>query len=197
MSLKEKLQSLLPSPEVLKQDKRLRFLGDWLEDPNLFHINRRSIAGGVSIGFASAWCPLPIQMFLAVFLAVKLRKNLPVAAVATWITNPVTVPPMFYFAYWVGTKLLGIESMGLAGMNIELSLDWFFTQLGASWKPFFLGCIVMSGTFGLIGYFGMELMWRYHVLTKLKQRRKRMMNRLIHLGEHDHSTDKNQPDNKS
>lgn len=181
MSLKHRLKKLLPSPESLKQDRRLKILGDWLQDPNIWHINRRSVSGACGIGFAAAWCPFPIQMFLAAALAIYFRKNLPVAAFTTWITNPVTVPPMFYFAYWVGAQILGIQAIGLQNLDIQLSLDWFFTQLGASWKPFFLGCAVLSLISGSLGYFGMQLLWRYHVLTKIRQRRRRVVDRILHI----------------
>ncbi len=180
MSLKHRLQKLLPSPESFKQDKRLKILGDWLHDPNIWHINRRSVSGAFGIGFAAAWCPFPIQMFLAAALAIYFRKNLPVAAFTTWITNPITVPPMFYFAYWVGTLILGIQPISLMDLDIQLSLDWFFTQLGASWRPFFLGCAVLSMVSGTLGYLAMQLLWRYHVLTKIKQRKQRMINRIRH-----------------
>ena len=183
MSLKHRLQKLLPSPESLKQDKRLKILGDWLHDPNIWHINRRSVSGACGIGLAAAWCPFPVQMFLAAALAICFRKNLPVAVITTWVTNPVTVPPMFYFSYWVGALILGIKPISLMDLDIQLSLDWFFTQLGVSWKPFFLGCAVVSVVSGTLGYFGMEMLWRYHVLTKIRQRRQRMVNRLRHIND--------------
>ena len=181
MSLKHRLQKLLPSPDALKQDKRLTVLGDWLHDPNIWHINRRSVSGACGIGFAAAWCPFPIQMFLAAALAIYFRKNLPVAAFTTWITNPVTVPPMFYFAYWIGTLILGIQPISLLDLDVQLSLDWFFTQLGVSWRPFFLGCAVLSIGSGILGYLAMQLLWRYHVVTKMRQRKQRMINRIRHI----------------
>ncbi|EDY86670.1 flagellar biosynthesis protein FlhF [gamma proteobacterium HTCC5015] len=168
MSLKHHLQRWLPNPEKLKQDRRLKILGEWLHDPNIWHINRNSVCGAVAIGFGFAWMPIPAQMLLASIAAIYWRKNLPLAFVSTWITNPITMGPMFYFAYWLGTLFLDTPAMHL---EIELSLDWVFTELGARWRPFFLGCAILSVFSSAIGYFGMQLMWRYHVLTKLKKRR--------------------------
>lgn len=179
MSLKEKILQRMPTAEQLKQDRFLKFLGVWLEDPNLFHINRRSICGGVAIGLFCAWIPIPSQLIWAGIMAIWLRKNLPVAVLSTWITNPITVPPMFYFAYWVGSQALGLEPLTIKGLNIQLSMDWFFTQLGASWRPFFLGCGILAVISAVLGYVIMQLMWRFHVLTKLKERQKRMINRVL------------------
>ncbi|PIE41702.1 MAG: ATP-binding protein [Gammaproteobacteria bacterium] len=198
MSLKHKLKAWLPSPESLKQDKRLKILGDLLHNPNIWHINRRSVSGACAIGFAAAWCPLPIQMLLAAVLAIMLHKNLAVAAFTTWITNPVTVPPMFYFAYWVGTVLLGMPATSLMNLNIQLTSDWFFTQLGASWQPFLLGCAVLSLLSGCLGYFGMQMLWRYHVLSKLRQRKQRVLAALRHHDKAERSkSDKVERKNKS
>lgn len=177
MSLKNKLQQWLPSPEKLKADKRLQILGDWLHDPNLWHINRGSVSGACAIGFAAAWMPIPLQMLVAAFFAVILRKNLAVSVVTTWITNPLTVPPMFYFAYWVGAWILDTNALTT---NMELNLEWFYSQISHIWMPFLLGCSTMAIISGCIGYYGMQLLWRYHVLTKLRERRKRMLDRLLH-----------------
>ena len=159
---KHRLQKLLPSPESLKQDRRLKILGDWLNNPNIWQINRHSVSGACGIGFAVAWFPFPVQTFLAATLAICFRKNLPVATFTTWITNPLTVPPMFYFAYWVGTLVLGITPISLLDLDIQLSSDWFFTQLGVSWRPFLLGCVVVSVISGLLGYLGMHMLWHYN-----------------------------------
>lgn len=72
-----------------------------------------SIARGGSIGVWVALTPtVGIQMLLVAGLAVPLRANLPVAMAMVWITNPVTVIPIYFSFYWLGTLLMGLPNQG-------------------------------------------------------------------------------------
>ena len=141
MSLKDRLKRWLPEPDHIKEDRRFKILGELLHDPNIWHINRNSVSGAVAIGFACAWMPVPGQMLIAALMAIYFRKNLPLAAFSTWVTNPLTMGPAFYFAYWLGAQFLDTPA---GGLEVKLSLDWVFTELGARWRPFFLGCLIMA-----------------------------------------------------
>jgi uncharacterized protein (DUF2062 family) len=68
-----------PDPAVLKEHKHLRHLGSLLHDENLWHLNRRSVSGGVAAGLFWAMIPMPMQMLAAAFSAVVLRINLPIS----------------------------------------------------------------------------------------------------------------------
>ena len=88
------LQRYLPDPQHLRAHKNLRFLGELLHDPRLWHFSRRPPCAG--------WRPacfrfrsFPWQMLLAATAAVWLRFNLPVAVAMVWITNPLTMPPIY------------------------------------------------------------------------------------------------------
>ena len=72
------------------------------QDPNLWHLNRHSAAGGFGIGLFFAFWPVPFQMWLSAFAAIPLRVNLPLSVATVWLTNPITMPPIFYGAYKVG-----------------------------------------------------------------------------------------------
>ncbi|MGJ3256527.1 MAG: DUF2062 domain-containing protein, partial [Alcanivorax sp.] len=89
----------LPKPDRLREHKALSFLGEVLADPNLWHINRRSLAGAAFIGVFTALLPIPLQMGLAALLAVRFHCNLPLSVVLVWISNPVTSVPVFHFTY--------------------------------------------------------------------------------------------------
>ncbi|MCB1924733.1 MAG: DUF2062 domain-containing protein [Gammaproteobacteria bacterium] len=163
-----------PDPAALKKHKYLRHLGAWLHDENLWHLNRRSVSGGVAAGLFWAMIPIPAQMVAAAFSAIVFRINLPISVALVWLTNPITMPPVFYFNYLVGTWLLG----GPANIGeFHLSVEWITAELQAIWKPLYLGSLVVGILLGALGYGTMRLYWRWHVLKRFharngRQRRK-------------------------
>lgn len=169
--MKKKISRYLPTPESLKKHKGLKFLGTLLNDPNIWYINRRSISGGVAIGFFFAWNPIPIQFLCAAIAAVIFRKNLPVATVATLITNPLTMVPLFYFAYKLGVLLLG-QRLVAAQNSFELTFEWFFSQSASFWQPFLLGCFILGCICSLVGYIGTRLLWRVFVVRRMQRRQR-------------------------
>jgi len=156
-------QRFLPSPQTIKKNKTLQIFGDWLHDPNLWHLNRRSVAGAFAVGLFFAWMPVPFQMALAAGAAIWLRTNLPISVVLVWLTNPFTIPPMFYFAYLVGTWIIGEPP---TDFSFELTFDWLLNELAASWKPFLVGCFTVAAISSVIGYFSIDAFWRYSVAKK-------------------------------
>lgn len=170
--MKKKIMRFLPTPESLKNRKGLKFLGSLLNDPNLWYINRRSISGGVAIGFFFAWNPIPIQMLCSAIAAIVFRKNLPIAAVSTLITNPFTMVPLFYFAYRLGVFVLG-GRLEASQQSFELTLSWFLEQSMNVWQPLMLGCLILGIISSAIGYVGMRLLWRFFVVKRMSLRGKK------------------------
>lgn len=161
------IKRLTPDPLALKKHKYLRHLGALLHDENLWHLNRRSVAGGVATGLFWAMIPIPAQMVTAALSAIVFRVNLPISVALVWLTNPITMPPVFYFNYLVGTWLLGTPAnVG----EFQLSLEWIGTELNAIWKPLYFGSVVTGVVFGGLGYAAMRLYWRWHVLKRFKTR---------------------------
>ena len=113
--------------------------------------------------------PVPFQMVLAAGAAIWLRTNLPLSVALVWITNPVTIPPMFYLAYSVGTWIVGAP---ITEFNFELTMDWLFHELAAIWKPFLVGCFTLASISSLIGYLSIQGVWRFAVLRKRSSRRR-------------------------
>ena len=66
------------------------------------------IALGVAIGFFVAWLPIVgIQMVVSVIICGIFRANKVVPIFPVWITNPVTMVPIYSFNYWVGWIFVG------------------------------------------------------------------------------------------
>jgi len=161
------LKHYLPSPEALRKHKHLRFCAQHLHDPNLFHLNRRSLSSAFASGLFWAMMPIPMQMLAAAVSAIVLRINLPVSVALVWISNPFTMPPIFYFNYLVGTWILGAPpDIG----DFQMSVEWISQQLGAIWLPLYFGSLVVGIILGMLGYITVRLYWRWNVISKLQAR---------------------------
>lgn len=160
----------LPDHNALREHKHLRLISPLLSDPNILHLNRRSVSGAVFVGLFLAWVPVPFQMLLAALAALAVRVNLPIAVAMVWISNPITMPPFFYFAYRVGAWMLDQAPMGF---EFELSLEWLGKSLGMIWQPFLLGCFVLGVVCSLIGGYSVKFFWRWKVKQSWKERKLR------------------------
>ncbi len=166
--IQQLINKLIPDPDFIKQHKSLKFLGDKLHDPNLWHLNRRSVALAFGVGLFCAWIPTPTQMAIAAAGAIYFRANLPLSVGLVWITNPVTMPPLFYFAYQVGLWLMHQPS---SPDDFEFTLDSMLSGLGDIWQPFLLGCLVLGIASSAAGYFGMKYYWQHHIRKKWAERK--------------------------
>lgn len=164
----------LPGPRRLRAHRSLRLgLGALLHDPDLWHLNRRSVSGAVGVGLFVAWMPLPGQMLLAGLLALWLRVNLALAVVLVWVTNPVTMGPMFWAAWRLGRWLLGLDDVAMA---FTPSIHWIIAEIARIWQPLLLGCLILGLASALAGFGLCRLLWRVHVIRGLVQRRRRPHN---------------------
>ncbi len=171
---KHLIKRFTPDHDKIRNHKHLQVFGSLLHDPNLWHLNRRSAAGAFGVGLFMAFVPLPSQMLLAAAAAVILRVNLPLSVALVWITNPITIPPMFYFAYRVGAAALDHEAQAL---EFELTSEWLMHSLNDIWAPLLLGCLVCASVSAAIGYFGIHGLWRLHILIHMKKRKQRQLAR--------------------
>ena len=96
---KKFIRRFLPDHQSIKQNKALKIFGSVLHEPNLWHLNRRSASGAFGIGLFFAFWPVPFQMWLSAGLAIPFRANLPLSVATVLVTNPFTIPPIFYGAY--------------------------------------------------------------------------------------------------
>jgi hypothetical protein len=176
------LRKLLPDGDTVRANRHLAWLKrwPWLNHPNLWHLNRDSVAGGVAIGLFAGLVPGPLQMIAAALIAIPLKKNLPVALVTTLYTNPFTIAPLYLLAYGYGRLLLGEDGVPAAVRHFEW--DWAHwldsARALAQWalelgKPLALGLVALALTLAAAGYFAVRLAWRVHVLYEWRARRRR------------------------
>jgi len=163
------LKKLMPAPHTIRDHKSLQMFGTLLHDPNLWHFNRRSVAKAFAVGLFFMMMPVPFQMALAAGVAIIVKSNLPLSVVLVWISNPLTMPPMFYFAYKVGAWVLQTPEVAF---NFEPTTEWLTTGMLAIWQPFLFGCFFLGTLFSVLGYVTIRLLWRWSVVKKLQEKRR-------------------------
>jgi len=166
----------LPSHESIKRNRYLALFGSALQHHNLWHLHRRSVAGGVAVGLFCGLIPGPLQMLSAALFAVVLRVNLPVAAAVTWYTNPLTIVPLYYAAYKLGMFVTGAPEGALVplpdlswsspGEWISMLMPW----MRAMGKPFLVGLLLLAAILAVAGYFLALGAWRLAVSSAWRKR---------------------------
>ncbi len=139
--------------------------GKRIHDANLWHLNRRSAAGAVAVGFFVAYMPPVAHMLASAALAIALRVNLPLTLAAVWVNNPLTLAPISYSGYAVGSLMMGVRPKGF---DLDFWIDphnW----LGVL-TPFLIGSLVCAVVFAALGYFGVQALWRWNLRREIARR---------------------------
>jgi uncharacterized protein (DUF2062 family) len=161
------MKRYLPSPEKVRQMKSLSFLGDVIQEPNLWHINRHSMARAFLIGVWLCFIPMPFQMLASALFAIWFNANLPLAVALVWISNPVTMPPIFYFNYKLGVWML---SRPLLDFEFSPSRAWVSERLLDIGIPLYLGSLVVATVSACVAYVIIQLLWRRRVRANWRLR---------------------------
>ena len=164
------IKSWMPDQKTLKENKRLQLFGNLLLDNNLWHLNRRSAAGAFGVGLFMAWIPVPCQMLLAAGGAIACRVNLPLAVALVWLTNPITMPPLFYAADRVGCLLRGHPAQHV---DIEFTWHWLSSVFETVAPPLLLGSLALAMLSSVLGYVTIRLMWRLSIIRQWRRRKAR------------------------
>jgi uncharacterized protein (DUF2062 family) len=169
----------LPSAASVREHRMVAMFGSLLRHPNLWHLNRDSVAGAVAIGLFSGLVPGPLQMLTALLLAIPLRRNLPVALLMTLYTNPFTIVPLYLLAYGYGSLLLGINHAQPKIEHFEMDWGHVLESMGrlldwtlALGKPLAIGLVALGLTLAALGYVAVQLGWRAYVVLAWRRRQR-------------------------
>jgi uncharacterized protein (DUF2062 family) len=178
--MKHYFRKYLPHHQQVRDHPAVRWLGPLLSHPNLWHLNRRSVAGGVAVGAFTGLIPGPVQMLSAAILAVVFRVNLPVAVLTTLYTNPVTFVPLYLLAYEIGRRVVPNHhtspqsfEFDWHGQNWLDAIPAFFHWMGSLGPALLVGVPLLGAALALIGYFTVRGAWRLAVVLQWRRRRRR------------------------
>jgi uncharacterized protein (DUF2062 family) len=174
------LRKYLPSAAEVRGHRLVAMFGTWLHHPNLWHLNRDSVAGAAAIGLFAGLLPAPLQMLSAALLAITLRRNLPVAVLVTFYTNPFTIVPLYLLAYAYGSLLMGGVANRTRVQPFEMDWSHLLDSIGRLWDwtlalgpPLLVGILALGLTLAVAGYFAVQLGWRAYVVLAWRARRRR------------------------
>ncbi|MBU1191040.1 MAG: DUF2062 domain-containing protein [Gammaproteobacteria bacterium] len=169
------IKRFLPDHGKLREHPHLRRFGARLQDGNLWHLNRRSVSGAVAVGLFCALLPLPFQMIIAAGFAIWWRVNLPISVALVWLTNPLTMPPVWYATYRLGALMLNLPPREL---NFELSVHSMILNMQGVWKPLLLGSVVSGVVLAIVGFLLVRLAWRISIISQRRATLSRIKARL-------------------
>lgn len=140
------------------------------------------IAGGLALGIFVGLTPtFGVQMVLVSFAAMLLRVNLFAALIGVYITNPVTVLPIYLFNYRVGAYLLGVPPVHVRNLRHVLGEGPWYSIFGLSVNfltTLWIGSLIVAIPTTILSY---VLMLRFvHQSRSLRsQRRLKRLEQLL------------------
>jgi uncharacterized protein (DUF2062 family) len=128
----------------------------------------REIALGFALGLFISFTPtMGFQIVLGVFIASLLQWSKISAAIGVQVTNPITAPFIYSATYFMGSKIMGLETpLILTDMSVD-ALWAMLKQAPGIFAAMTIGGILVGLPSAVIGYFVVyQIMSRYQ--TKLK-----------------------------
>jgi hypothetical protein len=179
------LRRFLPHHDSVRENRYVAWFGPRLQHHNLWHLHRRSVAGGIAAGLFAGLIPgsNPVQFTAGALLAIAFRVNLPISVLVTLYSNPFTIVPLYVTAYALGQLVL-LESGGTPVAPLDLYGKPYTEWLAAAlhWlanigKPLLVGLPLLALLLALVGYFAADYAWRMYVRCAWQRRRRSRMRR--------------------
>lgn len=121
-------------------------------------VNRKMVSKAIFIGLFIAFIPMPMQMLAVLAFIPFTRFNVPIALAMCWLSNPFTMPFMYYLEYQTGSFLLGMETT-----PAQMTLEWFSDNIGNIFIPLYVGTAFYSISVSSIAYYLVNHLWRSSV----------------------------------
>jgi len=152
--------------KTTKSEKLKAFIKKSKIPPEFLQANRKMISRGVFIGLFIAFIPMPMQMAAVLLVMPFMKFNVPIAISMCWLSNPFTMPPMYYMEYLTGSFFLGSEIS-----HVEMTLDWFSDNIDDIFIPLYVGTLFYSIVGSLSAYWAVNHFWKSSVHKDKKRHR--------------------------
>jgi uncharacterized protein (DUF2062 family) len=149
--------------KLSNSDKIQQFLIKYKIPQVYLSTNRDLVSKAFFIGLFLAFLPIPMQMLVVILFMRFVKFNVPVAIALCWVSNPLTMPFIFYIEYIVGAFLLNIQVE-----NIQMSVEWFNNNFQDIFIPLYFGAFVVASLVSITFYFLINTLWIYFVKKNKK-----------------------------
>jgi len=167
----------MPTREQMEHNRFIRPFAHRVLRSELWRFTRRSVPRGVALGLLVGVIVPFAQIVFAALLSATVRANVPLAALATFVTNPFTTPAIWVAAYWVGSWLLRVDAATVvAPVNTaieETDLQHFLEWLTGATVVTAFGLVVIAVVAAAVSYVLTGWIWRVRVARKWSRRRHR------------------------
>src|SRR3954470_1303831 len=167
------LKRHIPTRETVHENRLLRPFARHLSDPALWRMTRRSVPRAVALGlFVGVIIPF-LHTVIAAILAIPLRANVAISAAFTLLINPLTIPPLYYAAYRIGSWELHHDASLVnpaAAERFSSELSRFLFWIHEASGPIAVGVLTIAVSAALIGYFGSAFVWRSWLASRWRER---------------------------
>ncbi|MCW8954547.1 MAG: DUF2062 domain-containing protein [Sulfurimonas sp.] len=137
-----------------KHHKLKDFIKKYKIPPEYLSTSRRMVSKAIFIGLLIAFIPMPMQM-LAVIAVIPFSKfNIPIALAMCWLSNPFTMPAMYYMEYLTGSYILGMDTT-----PVVMTMDWFSENIGNIFIPLYTGAVFYSVVVSSLAYYLVNRFW--------------------------------------
>ena len=164
----------IPTRETVHEHRLLRPFAHHLSNAALWRMTRRSVPRGVAVGlFVAVLIPF-MHTVIAALTAIPARANVAVAAVVTLVVNPLTIPPMYYAAYRIGSWELRHDSTlvnAAAAERFSSELSRFLFWIHHASGAIALGILTMAVVCAAVGYIATSFGWAIWSRGRWRNRR--------------------------
>lgn len=165
-----------PTREQLARNRFVRPFADRVMRSELWRFTRRSVPRGAALGMViGIFVMIPgLQIVVSALLALPFRANIPVAAAATFASNPFTTPFILVAAVFVGNDVFGLEAdparferMVEEGAGVGQWLGWLASDAAPAMVG---GLLIIALGSALVTYFAVKAFWRFKVGQRWRRR---------------------------
>lgn len=152
-------------PRQRRKGRIREWFGARIHNRDLWRFRRRPIANGLAGGLFFSMLPLPMQGLFAAAAGIARGWNIPSAVIATWVSNPFTIIPMFIAARGSVIGVYGLVGAEPAIRHVTpeqiKDLDWNgFLKLASHAGPeLLLGYVLIGLACAVAGYVLVHGFW--------------------------------------